>query len=176
MHSRNWKWSIEMSEEHPINSNFWYNTGLFSVVSPMFHDRNCWKLSLRVLFSIESVEINSSRISVDNWLCWLNKKGLDDWKKITVKLKWNSTSNAVELSIVYFLCFYRYQLILITSHDVNVETIQFHIFPHFLFYAEADQHENVRQAVVWKRRGLTSVVEHTSSLFNRLLECFVTIV
>ena len=133
VHSRNRKWSIEMSEEHPINFNFWYNTGLFSVVSPMSHDRNCWKLSLRVLFSIESVEINSSRISVDNWLCWLNKKGLDDWKKITVKLKWNSISNAVELSIVYFLGFYRYELILSTSHDLNVETIQFHIFPTFSF-------------------------------------------
>ena len=129
VHSRNWKWSIEMSEEHPINSNFWYNTGLFSVVSPMFHDRNCWKLSLRVLFSIESVEINSSRISVDNWLSWLNKKGLD-WKKITVKVKWNSISNAVEPSVVYFPCFYHYELIL-STHDVNVEPSSFtcsHIF------------------------------------------------
>ena len=32
------------------------------------------------------------------------------------------------------------------------------------FSAEADQHENVRQAVVCKRRGFTSVVEHTSSV------------
>ena len=175
MHSRNWKWFIEMSEEHPINSNFWYNTGLFSVVSPMFHDRNCWKLSLRVLFSIESVEINSSRISVDNWLCWLNKKGLD-WKKNTLKVKWNIISNAVEPSVVYFPCFYHYELILSTPHDVNVEPFFFNMFPHFLFYAEADQHENVRQAVVCKRRGFTSVVEHTSSLFNWLLECLVTIV
>ena len=121
VHSPKWQWSIEMSEEHPINSNFWYNTGLFSVVSPMFHNRNCWKLSLRVLFTIESVEINSSRISVDNCLCWLNKKGLDDCKKITVKLKWNSISNAVELSIVHCPCFYYYELILSTFHDVNVE-------------------------------------------------------
>ena len=133
VHSPNWQWSIEMSEEHPINSIFWYNTGLFSVVSPMFHNRNCWKLSLRVLFSIESVKINSSRISVDNCLCWLNKKGLDDCKKITVKLKWNSISNTVELSIVYFPSFYYYELILSTPHDVNVETIQFHIFPTFSF-------------------------------------------
>ena len=64
-----------------------------------------------------------------------------------------------------------------SSHDVNVETIQFQIFPHiFLFYAEADQHENVRQEVVCKRRGFTSVVEHTSSLFDWPLECFATIV
>ena len=75
-------------------------------------------------------------------------------------------SNAVELSIEYFPFFYYYELILSTSHDVNVETIQFHIFPHFLFYAEADQHENVRQAVVCKRRGLNSVVKCMPSLFN----------
>ena len=38
-------------------------------------------------------------------------------------------------------------------------------FPHiFLFYAEPDQHENVRQAVVCKRRRFTCVVGHTSSL------------
>ena len=122
-----------MSEEHPLNSDYWDNTILFSVVSPMFHDRNCWKLSFRVLFFIESVEINSSRISVDNCLCWLNKKELDACKKITVKMKWNSISNAVEPSIVHFLWFYYYELILITSHVVNVETIQFHIFPTFSF-------------------------------------------
>ena len=112
VHSPNWQSFIEMPEEHPLNSNFWYNTGSFSVVSPMFNDRNC---------------------SVDNCLCWLNKKGLDDCEKITVKLKWNSISDTVELSIVYFPCFYYYELILSTPHDVNVETIQFHIFPTFSF-------------------------------------------
>ena len=112
VHSPNWQSFIEMSEEHPLNSNFWYNTGSFSVVSPMFSDRNC---------------------SVNNCLCWLNKKGLDDCKKITVKLKWNSISDTVELSIVYFPSFYYYELILSTPHDVNVETIQFHIFPTFSF-------------------------------------------
>ena len=91
---------IEMPEEHPLNSNFWYNTGSFSVVSPMFNNRNC---------------------SVDNCLCWLNKKGLDDCKKITVKSKWNSISNAEELSIVYCPCFYYYELILSTFQDVNLE-------------------------------------------------------
>ena len=56
-----------------------------------------------------------------------------------------------------------------------METIQLHIFPTFyFFYAEADQHENVRQAIVSKRRGFTSVVEHTLSLFDWLLECFAT--
>ena len=66
---------------------------------------------------------------------------------------------------------------MISSHDVNVETIQFKVFPHiFLFYVEADQHENVRQEVVCKRRGFTSVVELTSSLFDWPLECFATIV
>ena len=132
VHSPNWQWFIEKYEEHPLNSNFWYNTGLFSVVSPMFHDRNCWKLSLRVLFSIESVEINSSRISVDSCLYWLNKKGFDDCKKITVKLMWNRISNAVELSIVYFPFFYYYELILCTSHDVNVEPSSF-TFSHIFF-------------------------------------------
>ena len=87
-------------------------------------------------------------------------------KKITVKLKWNSISNAVQLSIVYFPCFYYYELILSTSHDINVEPSSFTFSPHFRLYAEADQHENVRQAVVCKRRRFTSIVEHTSSLFN----------
>ena len=174
MHSRNWKWSIEMSEEHPINSNFWYNTGLFSVVSPVFHDRNCWKLSLRVLFSIESVEINSSRISVDNWLRWLNKKGLD-WKKNYCKgevkqhIKCCRAVSGILSVLLSLWAYFEY------SSWRKRGTVQFHMFSHFLFYAEADQHENVRQAVVWKRRGLTSVVGHTSSLFNWLLECFVTI-
>ena len=65
-------------------------------------------------------------------------------------------------SILSVLLLY-YKLILITASDVSSS---FTFFPHFLFYAGADQHENVRHAVVCKRRGLTCVDEHTSSLFN----------
>ena len=34
------------------------------------------------------------------------------------------------------------------------------------FPAEADQHENVRQAVVCKRRGFDSVVRYTSTMYG----------
>ena len=136
-HSLNWQWFIQTSEEHPLISTCWYNTEFFSVASPRFHDGNGWKLSLRVLFSIEFLTISTSKILDNNRLCWLNKKALDDCKKLTVKLKWKPFG--------FIYC------------------------PTFSFQAEADQHENVRQAVVYKREGLTCVVEHTSSLFNRLL-------
>ena len=65
-------------------------TGIFD--NPLF----------RVLFSIESLKISKSKISDDNCLCWLNNNGLDDCEKFTVKFKWNSMSNALQLSIVYF--------------------------------------------------------------------------
>ena len=41
----------------------------------------------RVLFSSESLKISTSKISDDNRLCCLNKNGLDDFKKFTIKLK-----------------------------------------------------------------------------------------
>ena len=34
------------------------------------------------------------------------------------------------------------------------------------FSAEADQHDNVRQAVVCKRRGFNSVVRYTSTVYD----------
>ena len=37
-----------------------------------------------------------------------------------------------------------------------------------LFSAEADQHENVRQAVVCKRRGFNGVVRYTSTVYDWL--------
>ena len=37
-----------------------------------------------------------------------------------------------------------------------------------LFSAEADQHDNVRQAVVCKRRGLNGVVRYTSTVYDWL--------
>ena len=37
-----------------------------------------------------------------------------------------------------------------------------------LFSAEADQHDNVRQAVVCKRRGFNSVVRYTSTVCDWL--------
>ena len=40
--SPNWQWFIQMSEDHPLNSNYRHDTGFFYIVSPMFHDRNCW--------------------------------------------------------------------------------------------------------------------------------------
>ena len=46
-------------------------------------------------------------------------------------------SNALQLSIVYIPCFSYYELILITSHDVTVETIQFHIFPTFSCFMQS---------------------------------------
>ena len=61
-----------------------------------------------------------------------------------------------------------------TAHDVNVKIIQIHIFPEFFFYAETGQYGNVRQAVVCKRRGFTSVVERTASLSDCLFGCFAT--
>ena len=132
-HSLNWQWFIQTSEEHPLISTCWYNTEFFSVVSPRFHDGNSWKLSLRVLFSIEFLTISTSKILDNNRLCWLNKKALDDCKKLIVKLKWNSVSDGLELSIVYFPCFYYYELVLITPHDAKVETIWFHILSHIFF-------------------------------------------
>ena len=56
-HSLNRQWFIQTSEEHPLISTCWYNTEFFSVVSPRFDDGNSWKLSLRVLFSIEFLTI-----------------------------------------------------------------------------------------------------------------------
>ena len=132
-HSLNRQWFIQTSEEHPLISTCWYNTEFFSVVSPQFDDGNSWKLSLRVLFSIEFPTISTSKILDNNRLCWLNKKALDDCKKLTVKLKWNSVSNSVERSVVYFPCFYYYELVLITSHDEKVETSWFHILSHIFF-------------------------------------------
>ena len=35
-----------------------------------------------------------------------------------------------------------------------------------LFSAEADQHDNVRQAVVCKRRGFNGVVRYTSTVYD----------
>ena len=37
-----------------------------------------------------------------------------------------------------------------------------------LFSAEADQHDNVRQAVVCKRRGFNGVVRYTSTVYDWL--------
>ena len=37
-----------------------------------------------------------------------------------------------------------------------------------LFSAEADQHDNVRQAVVCKRRGFNGVVRYTSTVHDWL--------
>ena len=37
-----------------------------------------------------------------------------------------------------------------------------------LFSAEADQHDNVRQAVVCKRRGFNGVVSYTSTVYDWL--------
>ena len=37
-----------------------------------------------------------------------------------------------------------------------------------LFFADTDQHENVRQAVVWKRRGFNSVVKYMSAVYDWL--------
>ena len=132
-HSLYRQWFIQTSEEYPLISTCWYNTEFFSIVSPWFHDGNSWKLSLRVLFSIEFLTISTSKILDNNRLCWLNKKALDDCKKLTIKLKWNSVSNGVLLSIEYFACFYYYELVLITSHDAKVETIWFHILSHIFF-------------------------------------------
>ena len=134
-HSPNRQWFIQMSEDHPFNSNYRHNTGFFYVVIDVPR-QELLKLSLRVLFSIKSLKRaplkrSSSKIADDNCLCWLNRKGLDDCKNFTLKLKWNSISTTAELAIVYFPCFYYYELILSTSHDVNVETIQFHIFLTF---------------------------------------------
>ena len=36
------------------------------------------------------------------------------------------------------------------------------------FFAEADQHDNVRQAVVCKRRGFNGVVRYTSTMYDWL--------
>ena len=36
------------------------------------------------------------------------------------------------------------------------------------FSAEADQHDNVRQAVVCKRRGFNGVVRYTSTMYDWL--------
>ena len=125
-----------------------------------------------MLFSIESVEINPSRISV---LCWLNKKGLNAYKKkcqfeVKQHIKWCRAVNSILSLLLLLWAYFEY------FSWRKRGTVQFHISPKFLLYAEADQHENVRQAVVCKRQGLTRVVEHTSSLFDWLLECFVTIV
>ena len=45
---------------------------------------------------------------------------------------------------------------------VKGEHIQFHNVIVFFFFLEADQHENLRQEVVRKRRGFDSVVKYTS--------------
>ena len=37
-----------------------------------------------------------------------------------------------------------------------------------LFSAEADQHDNVRQAVVCKRRGFNGLVSYTSTVYDWL--------
>ena len=39
------------------------------------------------------------------------------------------------------------------------------------FSAEADQHDNVRQAVVCKRRGSNCVVRYTSTVYDWLTFC-----
>ena len=110
-----------------------------------------------MLFSSESLKISTSKISDDNRLCCLNKNGLDDFKQFTVKLKWNSMSNVLQL-LIFWAYFDYFSWRKRGNHPVSH-------FPHiFLFYAEADQHENVRQAVVCKRRGFTCVVGYTSSL------------
>ena len=48
--------------------------------------------------------------------------------KVEVKqhIKWCRAVNSI-----YFLCFYYYELILSTSHDVNVEPSSFTFLPHF---------------------------------------------
>ena len=115
-----------------------------------------------MLFSSESLKISTSKISDDNRLCCLNKNGLDDFKQFTVKLKWNSMSNVLQL-LIFWAYFDYFSWRKRGNHPVSH-------FPHiFLFYAEADQHEDVRQAVVCKRRGFISVVEHTSSLSDWVL-------
>ena len=39
---------------------------------------------------------------------------------------------------------------------------------YIIFLAEADQHDNVRQAIVCKRRGLNGVVRYTSTMYDWL--------
>ena len=132
-HSLYRQWFIQTSEEHPLISTCWYNTEFFSVVSPWFHDGYSWKLSLRVLFSIESLTVSASKILDNNRLCRLNKRELDDCKKthckveVKQRIKWCIAVNSI-LSLLYY-----YELVLITSHDAKVETIWFHILSHIFF-------------------------------------------
>ena len=174
-HSLYRQWFIQTSEEHPLISTCWYNTEFFSVVSPWFHDGYSWKLSLRVLFSIESLTISASKILDNNRLCRLNKRELDDCKKthckveVKQRIKWCIAVNSIlSLLLLLWACFDHISWCKSGNHLVS------YTFPHFLSYAEADQHENVRQAVVCKRGRLTCVVEHTSSLFNRQLAGLIT--
>ena len=132
-HSPNWQWFIQMSEELPLISTYWYNTGFFSVASLRFYDRNCWKLSLRMLFFIASREISSSEISDDNRLCWLNKKGLDEWKNSL--LSWSETSylsctvvnRILSLRLLLWAYFDYFSWLKLGNH-------QFSHFSHTFFY------------------------------------------
>ena len=62
---------------------------------------------------------------------------------------------------------------LITSHEVNVETIQFHIFPTFSCFIQRLINMKMYDKQLYANvEDLLSVVKHASSLFDCLLECF----